>query len=189
MKSLGFSWHPQTVSTVENAKRRITTDELLGLSLSLSTPVSYFLRPFAGLGVADPVELGGGVLPPTVVDSVVGEGRMEPWLTWQDHDTPIWPTQEQLDRRIELDNSRREAEQRLESEQAQSLALFEEAHRLADAAGIDAGERAARVEAAIRETRMGVQDAEAARHIVMTELRSLSEEIARANRKGRSNAE
>jgi hypothetical protein len=45
MQALGHKWHPQTVGEVENARRRVTVDEILCLALTLETSVAALMEP------------------------------------------------------------------------------------------------------------------------------------------------
>lgn len=45
MRALGFSWHPQTVGEVENGRRRVTAEEILGLAAALETSVGRIMSP------------------------------------------------------------------------------------------------------------------------------------------------
>jgi transcriptional regulator with XRE-family HTH domain len=45
MRALGFSWHPQTVGEVENGRRRVTAEEILGLAAVLETSVGRIMSP------------------------------------------------------------------------------------------------------------------------------------------------
>lgn len=58
MRNLGFpGWHPQTVSSSEKGKRRLTAEEILGLALALDTTVQRLMTP---LGEDKWVELPSG---------------------------------------------------------------------------------------------------------------------------------
>ena len=49
MRALGFSsWHRQTMSRIEQGNRRISPEELLGLSLALETELATLLFPAPG---------------------------------------------------------------------------------------------------------------------------------------------
>ena len=45
MGSLGWNWHPQTVSEVEAGRRAVRADEVLGLALALETSVMTLMSP------------------------------------------------------------------------------------------------------------------------------------------------
>ena len=58
MTALGFQgWHPQTVSSTEKARRRVTAEEVVGLALALETTVQRLLTP---IGEDKWVELPSG---------------------------------------------------------------------------------------------------------------------------------
>lgn len=91
MKALGYGWHRQTVGTVERARRRLSAEEILGLSLALETSISELMAPDAaakGGLVALPSE---NTLPASSVSSSAGVGVNEGWLRWSG-DNPIWPS-------------------------------------------------------------------------------------------------
>jgi len=45
MSALGYSWHQQTVGAVETGVRRVTAEEILGLSWALMTSISELIKP------------------------------------------------------------------------------------------------------------------------------------------------
>jgi hypothetical protein len=45
MRSLGFEWHQQTVGAVERGERRVTAEEILGLSVALETTIDVLMMP------------------------------------------------------------------------------------------------------------------------------------------------
>jgi hypothetical protein len=45
MKKLGFDWHQQTAAAVEKGKRRVTTEEIFGLSVALETTMFALMAP------------------------------------------------------------------------------------------------------------------------------------------------
>ncbi len=50
MRALGFDWHQQTVGNVERAARRLTAEEILGLSFVLECTFPDLLAPGADVG-------------------------------------------------------------------------------------------------------------------------------------------
>lgn len=50
MRALGYDWHQQTVGNVERAARRITAEEVLGLSLTLECAFTDLLAPGTDVG-------------------------------------------------------------------------------------------------------------------------------------------
>jgi 8-oxo-dGTP diphosphatase len=48
MRALGWKWVRQTVGEIENNRRRVSTDELIGLSYALETEVGNLLLPAPG---------------------------------------------------------------------------------------------------------------------------------------------
>lgn len=48
MRELGWKWVRQTVGEIENNRRRVSTDELIGLSYALETEVGNLLLPAPG---------------------------------------------------------------------------------------------------------------------------------------------
>lgn len=48
MRELGWRWVRQTVGEIENNRRRVITDELVGLSYALETEVGNLLLPAPG---------------------------------------------------------------------------------------------------------------------------------------------
>lgn len=94
MQSLGYPWHPQTVTNVETGDRRVVAEELLGLALSLEVGISDLMTPDARSARQQVVSLPfGGALPASSVASMTGRGFLESWIVWRD-DEPVWPTLE-----------------------------------------------------------------------------------------------
>jgi transcriptional regulator with XRE-family HTH domain len=48
MRALGWRWVRQTVGEIENNRRRVSSDELIGLSYALETEVGNLLLPAPG---------------------------------------------------------------------------------------------------------------------------------------------
>jgi transcriptional regulator with XRE-family HTH domain len=48
MRALGWKWVRQTVGEIENGRRRVSCDELIGLSYALETEVGNLLLPAPG---------------------------------------------------------------------------------------------------------------------------------------------
>jgi transcriptional regulator with XRE-family HTH domain len=71
MTRLGWTWHSQTVSQVEQNQRRLYADEVLGLALALETlPMTLMSPPPGGPPVMTP---NGTVIDPGVLASGSGE--------------------------------------------------------------------------------------------------------------------
>jgi transcriptional regulator with XRE-family HTH domain len=89
MRALGHPWYPQTVGEIENGRRRVTAEEILGLALALGTTAINLLTP----GPDDPLVqlLSGDELPASSVIRVIISGGMSPGLrpvVWSDDDKP-----------------------------------------------------------------------------------------------------
>jgi hypothetical protein len=87
MRALGYSaWRRQTVASVEQAKRRLTAEEVLGLALALETNISSLLIPVPNEGrVRLP---SGDDLDPLDITGLVFAGTRHP-VEWQ-HEQPVF---------------------------------------------------------------------------------------------------
>jgi len=45
MAALGFDWHQQTAGAIEKGRRRVTAEEILGLSWALQTSIAALMAP------------------------------------------------------------------------------------------------------------------------------------------------
>lgn len=88
MRALGFpAWRRQTVATVERSKRRITAEEILGLSLALGTTPTRLLSP---TGDDKAIHLPGSELPDIpghVMMTIIDGDSASLYVTW-DADRP-----------------------------------------------------------------------------------------------------
>lgn len=86
MTALGFpGWHPQTVSSTEKARRRVTAEEIFGLALALETSFRILLAPTAddnGIGLP-----GGSIASRSV--RKLAEGFNDHAIRW-DGDVPVF---------------------------------------------------------------------------------------------------
>lgn len=97
MKALGYSWHRQTVSAVFNASRRVTAEEILGLSIALETSISELMAPLTNSARSKFVSLpSGAVVAASEVSSSAGAGMPAGFIRW-DGDEPILPATLMLD--------------------------------------------------------------------------------------------
>jgi transcriptional regulator with XRE-family HTH domain len=70
MRAIGLQWSQATVSLIENARRPVTVDELLGLAIALGVTVPALLDP---AGVAGTDERHVGLLPADTVPPAAGD--------------------------------------------------------------------------------------------------------------------
>ena len=88
MRALGYdTWHRQTMGKVERGERRITAEEVLGLSVAMETSIAALLMPDAD---AKQVTLPGGqVLGIAAIRFSVRAGHAVA-VSWQG-DQPVFP--------------------------------------------------------------------------------------------------
>jgi hypothetical protein len=89
MRALGFDWHPQTVGAVERGERRLTAEEVLGLSLALVAPIAALLIPDTNI---DFVTLPDGKVVPAehFSRSIMDMRNLGEVVRWTDDDEPEW---------------------------------------------------------------------------------------------------
>lgn len=91
MRALGWKWVRQTVGEAENGRRRLTTDEIVGLSIALETTIATLLSPpDRAVGVGLPS--GGWVSAELVRASIRGDMSASfRWgVRWKE-DEPLFP--------------------------------------------------------------------------------------------------
>jgi len=71
MRALGWKWVRQTVGEIENNRRRLTAEEVLGLAICLETTMLRLLTP---LWTEEEVELPGGISLPQASVRIVLSG-------------------------------------------------------------------------------------------------------------------
>ena len=89
MRALGFDWFPQTVGTVERGTRRVTAEEMLGLSLAFVAPMAALLIPDSNI---DFVALPDGKVVPSehFSRSIMRVRNLGEVVRWTDDDEPEW---------------------------------------------------------------------------------------------------
>lgn len=153
MATLGYPWHPQTVSNVESGRRRITAEELLGLSIALETPVGELLSPVSpGLQVEYVQVPAGQRLLASMVRSMATSPIYAGWAYWGPGDELRWPSSEFMDEYARLEGQvtvrRRDVERALS---ARTNAQTAEAQATAVAEMREAEGRLSSVEGQLRE--------------------------------------
>lgn len=97
MKALGYTWHRQTVSAVFQGSRRITAEEILGLSIALETSISELMAPLTNSSRGKFVGLpNGAVVTASEVSGSAGAGIPGGFIRWEG-DNPIFPSNVVLD--------------------------------------------------------------------------------------------
>jgi transcriptional regulator with XRE-family HTH domain len=91
MKVIGFEWHQQTAGAIEKGTRRVTAEEIFGLSVVLRTSIAALMAP----ADEDPVvELPSGdkvsaeLVRLSARGDVAGKSRWD--VRWKD-DEPLFP--------------------------------------------------------------------------------------------------
>jgi transcriptional regulator with XRE-family HTH domain len=78
MSVLGHAWTQRTVAEVEQERRRVSFDELLGLALVLHRTIPELLRP------SEPLDTGADRYPLSPEHSeLLARGRLRVWIDWQ----------------------------------------------------------------------------------------------------------
>ena len=100
MRALGFDqWHRQTLGKIERGERRLTAEELLGLSGALDTSVATLMMPPPDMDFIT-LPSGAAVQAKSVTRSVLLQ-QNDGWVRWEGN-TPRWfgekhePTQEDI---------------------------------------------------------------------------------------------
>jgi len=85
MSALGFDWHQQTAGAIEKGRRRVTAEEIHGLSRALETSIAALMRPSDDdKVVAFP---SGDAVPAVSVQRSAGAGSNDGAVQW-DGDVP-----------------------------------------------------------------------------------------------------
>jgi 8-oxo-dGTP diphosphatase len=87
MNALGFEWHQQTAGAIEKGDRRVTAEEILGLSLALEVPIAELMAPVDRERV---VRLRSGETISVAAAQLSAYGVANHAISW-DGDTPVFP--------------------------------------------------------------------------------------------------
>jgi 8-oxo-dGTP diphosphatase len=88
MRALGYSaWLHQTVGNVEKGKRRVTAEEIFGLSVALETTIAALMAP---LDVDAIVDFPSGATVSVAHVQLSAHGVVNPAIRW-DGDVPVFP--------------------------------------------------------------------------------------------------
>lgn len=129
MRALGYAkWYRQTVGTVEKGGRKVSSSELLGLSLALETSIAALMSPDTSSRTTI-VMPSGQVLPANAVSTSAGVGMNEGWVRW-DGDTPIWPSEQTIEILAHTRDYSREARESLERAPRLKVTSAEEEQQL-----------------------------------------------------------
>jgi len=92
MKVLGYAWHRQTVGAAEAGTRKITAEEVLGLSLCLETSLSELMAPIAGSGRGRFIRFpNGALLGSSDVSRSAGAGAAVSYIGWKGNEITLPP--------------------------------------------------------------------------------------------------